>query len=285
MKREDLQGLYKEFYFHELDVREKLETRFQIGFAIYVTVLTIIAYMLKMVDSSVAKELLYAFYLCLVVSLIPLSYSIYLNIRGFWGHKYLAVASPVEIEKYRKETIEHEKKICAYNSELADRDRIDYNAEEELFSYLYGEYARCTTYNIDVNYKRGVYIHTAIKYLLFSVTPLVVCSLVFILGDLDGSSPRKAVLIKHSDPLVISHDLQRVESLLLGIKDNCMLKDKNTEHGKVQTPSSPGEMPVTEVPIVIPTPVTPKPPEAPIAPEPRDIIESHIPENTLTEDN
>lgn len=257
MKKGDLHNLYKEFYFHELDVREKLTNRLQLTFAFHATILTIIAYMMRTLDKGTASFLVDLFYIAMAVSLGILSISVYFTIRAFWGNSYKGVASPNEIEKFRKDALSHEEQIQKRNSELGDKDRTSYCAADALSGYLYDEYAKCSSYNIEVNYKRGVWLHKAITFLLIAAVPLIIGSSVFVIGDMDGSSPRKEVLIKHSSPLIIDNGSKEIESALRDMKESCMT---DNEHNQEQSNSQ-----------STPPPPAPKPPET------RDIIRSDPP--------
>ncbi|EAR62799.1 hypothetical protein [Neptuniibacter caesariensis] len=268
MKKADLNDLYKEFYFHELDVREKVTNRLQLTFAFHATVLTIIAYMMKTLDTEASSNLVLVFYGAMILTVAILARSIFFTVQAFWGNTYTAVASPNKIESFRKSALEHEEKIKKYNSELGDKDRVAYSADDALSDYLYDEYAKCTSHNIEVNFNRGVWLHKAIKYLLITAVPLVIGSGVFVVGDMDGSSPRKEVLIKHSAPLKVETSLGGVESILHEIKESCMIdNEQNQGQGHGQGTSQP------------------TPPPAPEPPEPRNIIESDQPPVSLDRDS
>ena len=192
MKYYDLHDTYKDLYFHELDVREKLVNRIQLTFAFHVTIVTVIAYMLRTVDFNSQFELLLYFYLSISVAFLLLTRSFYEAVRSFWGNEYKALPTANEIESYRISILKHEEEVAEYRKEYPDSDEIDeFSGEEKLNDYLYNIYADCASHNTKTNDNRSKRIHTAIKYILLVSAPLLISISCFILGDMDASSPRK----------------------------------------------------------------------------------------------
>jgi hypothetical protein len=263
--------LYRDLYFHELDVREKITNRLQITFAFHATILGIIAYMMRTVDYQSDCTLLSVFYTSICLSLLFLSLSAYQNIRAFWGNTYKGLASPDLVETFRQNAEKHEKEICEYKSQYPEASNVeDYNANEKTNDYLFNEFAQCTTHNTEVNDQRSSRVHYAIKWLLIALIPMLVSSFIFIIYDLDTSSPRKKIVIEYDELTKAIDDLGSNISEPLRLELNNTIKEiVNMTHRDNDD--------------VFQSDDIPPPPPAPEPPEPRDIIESEDP--PITADN
>jgi len=193
----DLQEIYKDLYYHELDVREKITNRLQITFAFHATALTVIAYMSRMIDYQSNIYLLGVFYLSLFIALIFLSRSIFETIKAFWGNTYKGLASADKIEKYRKNCLQHKNDLDTYKSKNPSDNIADYSPELKINNYLYLEFSKCASHNANINDARSKRIHTATKYLLYFCIPFLIVSVLFTVFDMDASSPRKKLLLEY----------------------------------------------------------------------------------------
>lgn len=197
MSKYDLQEIYKDLYYHELDVREKITNRLQITFAFHATALTVIAYMSRMIDYQSNIYLLGVFYLSLFIALIFLSRSIFETIKAFWGNTYKGLASADKIEKYRKNCLQHKNDLDTYKSKNPSDNIADYSPELKINNYLYLEFSKCASHNANINDARSKRIHTATKYLLYFCIPFLIVSVLFTVFDMDASSPRKKLLLEY----------------------------------------------------------------------------------------
>lgn len=249
MDKKSLFKLYRELYFHEMDVKEKLVARTQISFAIVVTAFTIISYMVRMLDYSSNCYAIAFFIVFVSISTSTLIASLWFLIHSFSWRSYRGIPSPAKTDKYRIELIEHRDALIAYNDENPEYQQKIYDVDEVMESYLYEKFKVCSTHNTDVNDGRSGYARDGFKWVLAALLPLAIASSIFIISDLDTSSPRKEFLIKDSNvatqlvKLTAQIELLKLESSKLK-KDRIMSNEKN---------------------------VAPPPPPMPIAPEPRNI--------------
>ena len=197
MSQYDLQELYKELYFHELAVREKLTNRIQLTFAFHATLLTVLSYIVRMVDYNSPQSLLIFFYTLLGVCLCFVAKSIYEIINAFWGNTYKALSSPQNIENYREELIEHASEIENYKKQHPNVNIESIDINKELDSFLYKDFSESASHNSSVNDKRSAHIHDGVTHLLKALIPFLIASSCFILFDMDSSSPRKQFLIEY----------------------------------------------------------------------------------------
>jgi len=185
-------------YFHELDAREHIFNRLQLNFALYASVLAVIAYMTRMVDYNSQEAIVTLFYVCVFFSIIFLARSAYLTYSSLTGMQYRLLPDPNELYKYRINVRDHAKAISEYN-EKYDTNEIIPDVEEVCKDFLAKMMTSCTSYNAGVNELRKLGIRRSLLFLVLSAVPLLLSSVLFIGFDLDASSPRKDFQVHNSE--------------------------------------------------------------------------------------
>ncbi|MGR5144751.1 hypothetical protein ACQKPX_24175 [Photobacterium sp. DNB23_23_1] len=263
MDKNELFKLYRELYFHEMEVKEKLVARTQISFAIVVTAFTVISYMLRMLDYNSNSYSVAYFVVFISISTVLFTFSLWFLVRSFSWRSYRGIASPEKTDLYRIELVEHRDALLAYNEDNPDNQQEIYNVDDAMESYLYENFKVCSTHNTEVNDGRSGYALDGFRCVLSALFPLAVASGIFILSDLDSSSPRKELLIKDISAATLLVKLtEEIEQLKLETskikKESIMSNEKN---------------------------VTPPPPPMPAAPEPRNIkSETPIPAKEMKDE-
>ncbi|WP_312918228.1 hypothetical protein [Stutzerimonas kunmingensis] len=199
MSKFDLFELYEKLYFHELEIKEKITTRVQLVFTLMVMLYTVASYMLRMLDYSSAVGVVVLFLLFFGAFGVFSALAIPQLIRAFWGNVFQCIPSPCETEKYRAEVEGYCKDIISFNKENPDNKQPEIDVSVEVKDYLYEKYKDCAAHNTVVNERRSVFVHEAFKWLIISAVPLLVAALLFIVIDLDVSSPRKEFSIRDKD--------------------------------------------------------------------------------------
>ncbi|HAS6172571.1 TPA: hypothetical protein I7149_21515 [Vibrio vulnificus] len=185
-------------YFHELDAREHIFNRLQLNFALYASVLAVIAYMTRMVDYNSQEAIVTLFYVCIFFSLIFLAKSAYLTYNSLTGMQYRLLPDPNELYEYRINVRDHAKAISDYNEKYGTSEVIP-DVEQVCKDFLVKMMTRCTSYNAGVNELRKLGIRRSLLFLVLSAIPLLLSSVLFIGFDLDASSPRKDFQVHNSE--------------------------------------------------------------------------------------
>ncbi|EGR1858772.1 hypothetical protein D3O62_08195 [Vibrio cholerae] len=263
MNKKALFKLYRELYFHEMDVKERLVARTQISFAIVVTAFTIISYMVRMLDFTSNCYAVSFFIVFVSISTLILVASLWFLINSFSWRSYRGIPSPSQTDQYRTELLEHRDALVAYNTANPDNKQEVYDVDEVMEAFLYENFKICSTHNTEVNDGRSGYARDGFKWVLTALAPLAIASSIFILADLDTSSPRKEFLIRDSnvanklDLLAAQFELLKSENPKFK-QETIMSNEKN---------------------------VAPPPPSMPTAPEPRNIkSETPIPPKEMKND-
>ncbi|MBL0533473.1 hypothetical protein JD541_10835 [Aeromonas dhakensis] len=185
-------------YFHELDAREHIFNRLQLNFALYASVLAMIAYMTRMVDYNSQEAIVTLFYVCVFFSIMFLAKSAYLTYHSLTGMQYRLLPDPNELYKYRVNVRDHAKAISDYNKKYGTNEVVP-DVEQVCKDFLAKMMTSCTSYNAGVNELRKLGIRRSLLFLVLSAVPLLLSSVLFIGFDLDASSPRKKLQVHNSE--------------------------------------------------------------------------------------
>lgn len=192
MINRELFVLFEKQYFHELEVKERLTNRVQISFALLVGEYTVISYMLRTVDQTRNLYVVISFYLLTVLTIGLSACATRLLLKAFRGNVYEGIPLASDTESHHKSLIEHKIAVKKYNKDYPDADRQEINIEEEIDDYLYRQYKERSSKNSIINENRMDWIHDSFGWLLYSAIPLALSCLLFVLVDLDVSSPRQS---------------------------------------------------------------------------------------------
>lgn len=292
--------IYKNLYFHELDVKEKITNRVQLTFAFHMTILTILAYMLRNVDYNSPEIATVSFYTFISITTIFIIISLFHTVNAFWGNTYKALVSAQELEDYRLKTIKHEKDLSKYKEENPEANvGEEFSAEEKLNKYIYDEYAKCASCNSKLNDLRAFRNHEAIKYILIASIPFLLASACFIAFNMDASSPRKGLLVEYKglqkelNPLqegLLNNYLQSLEIIeSQRMANNNLVIEKQVKLAvhklKLEIMENIMAEQEKETPVPTSNEIPPPPPVAPEQPHTREIVESEPLDINLNEGN
>ncbi|EGA64512.1 hypothetical protein [Vibrio brasiliensis] len=192
MNKKELLQFYKELYFHELERKDRITAQAQVRFAFVATGVALSAYMLRMLDFTESPTLVWLFLGCLSLALIPFCCSVWVLSRAFWGNHYGYLPVLTDVEVYRQD-LEH------HYAETGENGSID----NDMLDYLLGSFADISSQNSKVNEARLTKMNHFYRFSLPSVGFFVVASALFIVADLDASSPRKPIVIQQiSTPII-----------------------------------------------------------------------------------
>ncbi|EEW7343164.1 hypothetical protein D6X60_22480, partial [Escherichia albertii] len=111
-----LYDVYEKIYFKSLEDRERVVSRSQINFTIYAGMLTLLFYMLRMVDYDSNTILLIFFFIFFIFSGILLSISAYYTwVALSEGYDYKYLPKCIEISNYRKNLLNYIHQVESYN--------------------------------------------------------------------------------------------------------------------------------------------------------------------------
>lgn len=183
-----LYEFYKELYFHEIEVREQLNTRIQIPVALIASLAGALAFMLLKLDEKVDGWMIIVFVIFLAISVVMLIVSAYFLIRTWVNHTYSFLPTASKTENYRKELIK------TYEGYDNDNDYV----EQYLHEYLCDYFINCSSKNTNVNDRRSLYLHRSNMSLVAVIVSSAIAFSFFYFAEIDNdqiSSIRKSQAI------------------------------------------------------------------------------------------
>lgn len=243
MNKEDLLKLYERRYFYELEAKESLNGRIQGTFFLLTALITVITYMVRMLDYQSHKWSIVAFYLCVGTSLVLLIRSGWLFYSAMWGNTYQALPLPDKTHEHRNNMISYKQQVEVYNKTYPENEQPLVDVDNEMAEFLYEKYQECATHNAAINMKRGDESLQAIKWLFSSALPLLCASALFVGLDMDVSSPRKAILSQ-------DNYMERIEEVVLKLPNNevNIIMSENNPPAPPAPPVKPEPVPFTDSP-------------------------------------
>lgn len=202
-------------YYHELDSRARIFSRLQLNFAIYASVIALLTYMLRMIDYSSSCVAITLFLVGFSAGAGLLAWSIYYTIVALTGHEYKTLPKSDELIRYEDELKKHAKSLRKYNLEYKQKVEVpDPNAE--LGKYISEAYSKCIDHNYAINEFRRQAVRKSIWSMVKASIPVILSAFLFVIYDLDASSPRKiSVSFSEGNPLINAIDgVQRSISII-----------------------------------------------------------------------
>jgi hypothetical protein len=293
MTKDKLFEIYKNNYFHEMDVRDKFIGRIQLNFALVAAIFTLISYMVRMIDYDQSTNAISIFWVLIVV-VCGLSIGCLTHLlKAYWGNEYKGMPSATDSDNYRIELVKHRGQIKNYNLQYPSNAQPTINVDKTMKLYLYSKYRDCSSFNTDVNDIRSAHIHQSFKWLLFLLIPFILAGCVFIFGNLDVSSPRKETPIKN---VSATTELNKISFTLNGLEKNLINFTKtldltarekliSSDLNNIVKELSNLELTIhkykEELIMSNNKSTAPPPPVSPSQPEPRKIIENKEPKPKL----
>jgi hypothetical protein len=178
MDKKELFKLYEKLYFHEIESRDKITSRLQLPLAIFVSILSMLGFMIRNINFHLDTTLIVSYYVCLFITITPVFFGIYYFIKAFYGHEYQLMPTASETEEYNL-------KLHKTYEEFDSGKEL---AEKYLTEYLYKDYHECSSVNSETNDKRSEFIHRSNFFIILSILPLLVTFLMFSFAHIDKNN-------------------------------------------------------------------------------------------------
>jgi len=195
----NLDSTYEKMYIYEEEIKDSISIKTQLIFTAIFILISTTVYLARFLDFSVKPDIAYVivFLVCLVV--ITAAFSTYFNFRAFSGSEFNRMPYASRVQEYYEEQIQYNIDAEQYNSAVAPDDAIEYlDPKKETEAFISRTYINCATHNALINEERSRWVFKALAGFLLACIPLAIASLLFVVFDMDTSSPRKNLSIKDS---------------------------------------------------------------------------------------
>lgn len=199
MANVDLDSTYEKMYAYEEEIKDSISIKTQLIFTAIFILISTTVYLARFLDFSVKPDIAYviAFLVSLVV--IIAAFSTYFNFRAFSGSEFNRMPYASKVKEYYDEQIQYNIDVEQYNIAVEPDDEIELvDPKKETEAFISKTYINCATHNALVNEERSRWVFKALAGFLLACVPLAIASLLFVIFDMDTSSPRKNLSIKDS---------------------------------------------------------------------------------------
>ena len=199
MSNSDIGSTYEKMYIYEEQIKDNISVKTQLLFTAIFILISTTVYLARFLDFSFKPEVAYiiATLITAVVSIAALA--TYFNCKAFSGSEFNRMPYAVRVQEYYEQQIQYNAEVEQYNFAVEPEDAIStVDPEKETADFIKRTYVNCATHNALVNEKRSRLWFKAFAAFLTACVPLAVASLLFVIFDMDTSSPRKNLSIKDS---------------------------------------------------------------------------------------
>ncbi len=204
----DKVSLYKDFYYYELEQKDKLTNKSQFIFALLVSLCTIMTYIIKNADMSTTPSC-FLVYLTIVAAILAASSSFFL-MKALWSKTYKIISSTKDLDIYIDDALDYNIRVDEYNKEKNQKlNKID------PYDSFIEQLIECTDQNSLNNISRSSNLNLSTLLCILSAIPIAISSIIFTVYDLDLSSPRKEFSVSDKS---ISEKLSDINKSLSLIK-------------------------------------------------------------------
>jgi len=210
MDENKLFELYEKLYFHEVESRDKISARLQIPLAITLTILGVIANIVKGLSFNLSSLWCYLFWILFGLGVVLFIFAVTKFIRSFYGHSYQFLPTACDTEEYRLKLIDTYK----------DYENGEQLSRKYFNEYLYKYYNECSSKNTKINDCRSEALHKCNTYLILCALPLAVAFLTFTFGGIDKNSEDKEYKVKITNSFVLPKEFKVEKEAIVSNKNN-----------------------------------------------------------------
>ncbi|WP_156920993.1 hypothetical protein [Fundidesulfovibrio putealis] len=171
MDKNELFDFYSKLYFHELETKEKYNSRLQFPLVVIVSLLSFSGYIFSGINKWAFDNLFALSTILFIIGNGGILVSCYYFVRSYVSNSYYVLPYPTHIEKYRADMVEYYKDIACSQRYVEDK------LKGEIFQWM----VTASTDNGFMNKERTYMLHNFNKWSIGSVLCLM-CS--FVLSQL-----------------------------------------------------------------------------------------------------
>ncbi|MFW9080777.1 hypothetical protein ACOI9X_16110 [Pseudomonas sp. P2757] len=197
MSTNNLNITYEKMYIYEEEIKNSISIKTQIMFTAIFALASATIYLARFLDFTANPTIAYTISLLVTLTLIISAVSTYFNYKAFSGSEFNRMPYAEKIKEYHDQQTKYNSDLIKYNFQVAQHEKIPLiNPVKETENFISNTYISCSTHNALVNEERSRWVFKAISTFLMACIPLGVGSLLFVIFDMDTSSPRKNFAIK-----------------------------------------------------------------------------------------
>jgi hypothetical protein len=186
--------LYKEHYFHELSRKDSLNGSLSFPVGLVTLLAGTVSLMAKRVDFSASKIDLVFLGILILCSLCLVIACFYL-IRSYWGHRYFCMPYSSDLMDYQQALKEYH---SALGNDIAVSEKL---ADDDLYKYIYQEYAKNGKLNTIANDTKSARLFKANAFIISAIVMALAAGPLYVYKTTQTvETPYKVELINHRSP-------------------------------------------------------------------------------------
>lgn len=193
MDEDALFKLYEKLYFHEIDIRERLNSRLQIPLTIIALLFGFLAYMLQNKCEGVGNNAEIVFWVLFSISICAVCSAIFFFILSWYSYKHKLLPSAISTDQYKNKLVEH----------YREHEVPEKLVKKYLKKYLYNYYRDFSSENTIINDRKSFYMHLTNMSLIFSIVLTFTTFIPYYFGSLDKSNLIEPVQVVIEQPVVL----------------------------------------------------------------------------------
>ena len=193
MTKKDIFLLYEKLYFHEIDSREKLNSRLQTPLTLIVSFVGVLAFLLQNYGHQGFSLAAVLFSVLIVLSATALASAAFCFVKSWYNNTYFFLPLAQETENYRQTLIKH----------YEPYENGEQLASEHFSDYLMSYYVRYSSDNTECNDQRSIYLHKTNSALIITAAIAFLAFLVFFFGGLDKANIKNPTDVSIVNPVVL----------------------------------------------------------------------------------
>ncbi len=160
MNRVDRRKFYEKLYFHELEVRDKVENRLKLPFSIFAIVFTLAVFLFNevLVKKSVTVDAF--FWTVYLGALLALVFAVGFFIVSWYGYTYKMLPTASDVEAYYGQILTDYQKVSPHKARAWAKEAFD--------DYLMETFKTYATHNTRNNDRKAFYLHRCVTALIIS---------------------------------------------------------------------------------------------------------------------
>lgn len=186
MDSQQLFNLYEKLYYHEIEARDKLNSRLQIPLAILVAILGFLGFMLQNLSRDAEGVAIVGFWLLYSLASVSTAFAIFFFSKSWFGHTDKLLPTAKQSEAYRNELIQ-------FYSEYEDKDDL---VKEGMRNYLYNYYVEFSSINTINNDSRAYNLYKMTVALTVTTVLSFTAFFLYQLNGLDKNNHLKPLQVE-----------------------------------------------------------------------------------------
>lgn len=180
---------YEKQYYHELEMKQKIDLKLQALIVFAFAWLNLTSYMVRVVDESSDPIVAYSYYVVIAVYIFLLGISLRYSVFSFYGNTYQYIETPKIFDTYYQEMHDY------YSKYYDDTSPADI----ELNKFIKENLISATHHNALLNDTRSQKSFESTKWMVISFVPFAIAFIIFVTFKLDLTHPTKPILIEEKN--------------------------------------------------------------------------------------